>query len=257
MWNAHAPWIGQARSGGGRGGAGGSSFGPAGATFASTGSAAQVQITPFVSTTTTVTSLPASTTFGESVTFTATIGYPATATGTVQFYDGASPLGSPQAVDAANQATFTTSTLTAGPHTITAVYSGDTGAEGSTSADLPYTVSSPPTASATSTATATATATATDTATATATVTNTPPATPVPQGGACTIASQCSTLNCADGVCCDTACDAPLEQCNLPGQVGTCATTAAGAPAASTTGLLVMLGVLLGAAFVALRLRRA
>lgn len=106
------------------------------------------------------------------------------------------------------------------------------------------------------TATATGTATATSTATATGTETNTPAAGPVPQGGSCLTPSQCSTLNCADGVCCATACDAPLEQCNLPGQVGTCATTVA-APAASNTGLLAMITVLVGAAFVAMRWRRA
>jgi hypothetical protein len=107
------------------------------------------------------------------------------------------------------------------------------------------------------TSTATATGTATSTSTATATATDTPTAGPVPQGGACSTPSQCSTLNCADGVCCDTACDQPGEQCNLPGQVGTCANAAAGAPAASNTGLLMMLGVLIGAAFVAMRVRRA
>ena len=48
-----------------RGGAGGSSFGPAGATFTTTGTAAQVQITPFFSTTTTVTASPSPTNYGE------------------------------------------------------------------------------------------------------------------------------------------------------------------------------------------------
>lgn len=113
------------------------------------------------------------------------------------------------------------------------------------------------TATATATGTATSTGTATATATATGTATHTPTATPVPQGGACSTPSQCSTLQCADGVCCDTACDGRLEQCNLPGQVGTCATTAAAAPAASSTGLLAMMAVLIGAAFVAMRWRRA
>lgn len=117
------------------------------------------------------------------------------------------------------------------------------------------------TATATSTATETATATATETGTATetatATVTSTPTGSPVPQGGACSEASQCVTGHCADGVCCDTACDQPLRQCNLPGQVGTCASTAATAPTASRTGLLLMLGALVGTALAAFRARRA
>ena len=122
-----------------RGGGGGSSFGPVGATFSTTGTAAQVQITPFVATTTTVTSTPSATNYGESVTFTATITYSGSATGTVQFYDGAGTLGSPRPVST-NAATLMTTALTAGSHTITAVYSGDTGAAGSTSPDFPYTV---------------------------------------------------------------------------------------------------------------------
>ncbi len=63
---------------------------------------------------------------GESVTFTATVtsgGSPVT-TGTVQFSDGATPLGTPVAVDGSGEATFTTSSLTVGSHTITADYSG-------------------------------------------------------------------------------------------------------------------------------------
>lgn len=96
------------------------------------------------------------------------------------------------------------------------------------------------------------------TATATATITPTATGTPVPQGGGCTDASQCVPgLSCTDDVCCDTACDGPEQSCNLPGQVGTCASVAAPAPAASSGGLLAMLGVLLavGAAAMALRTR--
>lgn len=117
----------------------------------------------------------------------------------------------------------------------------------------------PPTASATATVTATATATATPTATASATatgaVTNTPTASPVPQGGVCTDASQCGTGHCADGVCCNTVCDQPLQQCNLPGRAGTCASTAAGAPAMTPWGLLVAAGMLAGIAGLALQRR--
>ena len=48
-----------------------------------------------------------------------------TPTGTVTFYDGATPLSGPVAL-ANGIATFTTSGLNAAIHTITAVYSGDT-----------------------------------------------------------------------------------------------------------------------------------
>jgi hypothetical protein len=81
-----------------------------------------------------VSSLPVST-FNSPVTFTATITptTPTTApspTGTVMFSDGATNLGSTTL--AANAAAFTTPSLTAGVHTITATYSGDTLYTGST-----------------------------------------------------------------------------------------------------------------------------
>jgi MYXO-CTERM domain-containing protein len=110
------------------------------------------------------------------------------------------------------------------------------------------------TATATATDTATATATATDTGTATATATNT--ATPQPNGAACADPSQCISTFCVDGVCCDTACDQPLQACNLPGEVGTCASTASGAPSLSRTGLLFALLMLSGVALIALLRRR-
>ena len=63
---------------------------------------------------------------GQSVTFTATVtSLGGTPTGTVQFKDGATNLGLPVTLNGSGQATFTTSSLTAGTHTITAVYSGD------------------------------------------------------------------------------------------------------------------------------------
>lgn len=71
--------------------------------------------------------------FGQPVTFSATIAsYPGAIdygagspppTGTVTFYDGATPLGS---VPLATPASLTTARLRAGTHTIFAVYSGDT-----------------------------------------------------------------------------------------------------------------------------------
>ena len=88
-------------------------------------------------------------------------------------------------------------------------------------------------------------------AVATPTVTGTP----VPQGGTCTTASQCATGFCASGVCCDTACAGPLEQCDLPGRGGTCASSAAPSPALTPWGLVAASLVLAGLAAVALRRR--
>ncbi len=70
---------------------------------------------------------------GESVTFTATVS-PTPDTGTVTFYDGGTPLGSPAV--SGGVATFTTSTLTAGNHNITATYNGSVAYAGSTSSIL-------------------------------------------------------------------------------------------------------------------------
>ena len=64
--------------------------------------------------------------FGQAVTFTATVtsaGNPVGA-GTVTFTEGATTLAANVALNAQGQATFTTSALTVGPHTITATYSG-------------------------------------------------------------------------------------------------------------------------------------
>ncbi|MHB1022387.1 MAG: Ig-like domain repeat protein [Acidobacteriaceae bacterium] len=81
---------------------------------------------------------------GASVTFTATvksttIGVP---TGTVSFYDGQTLLAT-TAVDTQGVATYSTSTLTVGTHTIKAVYSGDVDFLGATSTTLQQTVNAP------------------------------------------------------------------------------------------------------------------
>lgn len=74
---------------------------------------------PATPTTTTVSSIPGAS-YGDPVTLTATVA-PAAAAGTVQFKDNGVNLGAPQAV-AGGTATFTTSTLTAGTHPITAEF---------------------------------------------------------------------------------------------------------------------------------------
>jgi hypothetical protein len=78
-------------------------------------------------------------TYGQSITFTATVTITspplATLSGSVLFLDGNSQIGS-QSVSLINgqyQAAFTTSTLTAATHTITAQYQGDSNYAGSTS----------------------------------------------------------------------------------------------------------------------------
>ena len=91
---------------------------------ASSGSTAQV-----VSKATTTTSLVSSdknSSLNQNVTFTATVehGGAAVTTGTVTFREGATVLAGPLALNASGKASFSKSNLTAGNHSITAVYSG-------------------------------------------------------------------------------------------------------------------------------------
>jgi len=76
-------------------------------------------------------------TYGQSVTFAATVS-PAAATGTVQFLDGTTSLGT--AAIASGSASLAISTLAVGAHSITAAYSGDANDAPSTSAALAQTV---------------------------------------------------------------------------------------------------------------------
>ena len=89
---------------------------------------------PGVTATSLVSSLNPST-VGQSVTFTATVSGGTSPTGTVQFFDGASPLGAPVAL-AGNTAALTTSALAVGTHPITATYGGDADDSASTSAPV-------------------------------------------------------------------------------------------------------------------------
>ena len=90
-------------------------------------------------------------TTGDSLTFTA-VTTPSIATGTVQFLDGATVLGTSPLNS--STATLATSTLSIGSHSITAVYSGDTNYAGSTSAVLTQAVSKAPTTTSLSVSTA-------------------------------------------------------------------------------------------------------
>ncbi len=93
----------------------------------------QVISTP--TTTTSVTSSLNPATYGAAVTFTATVtGAGSTPAGTVTFMDNATALGN--ALIANGQAAYTTSSLSPGTHTITAVYSGDNNSTASTLAVL-------------------------------------------------------------------------------------------------------------------------
>ncbi len=74
--------------------------------------------------------------FGQAITLTATVsGTGGPPTGTVTFKNGATTLGS-STLNGSGQATFTTSSLSVGSHSITAVYSGNASFTASTSAAL-------------------------------------------------------------------------------------------------------------------------
>ena len=118
-------------------------------------SGSQVATTP---TNTALTASATTTAFGQSVTFTATVtpqsgtGVP---TGTVTFFDGATPLGSAGLQNSGTTSTLQTSTLAVGAHSITATYSGDANFATSTSTAVVVTVSQgPPKASTTTVVTA-------------------------------------------------------------------------------------------------------
>jgi hypothetical protein len=110
------------------------------ASFAGSTSPVLTQTVNKVASSTTVTSSNNPSIFGSSVTFTATATSPATGTptGTVTFQDGAAILGTGTLSGAT--ATFTTSGLAGGVHSITAAYGGDANFAGSTSPALTQTV---------------------------------------------------------------------------------------------------------------------
>ena len=86
--------------------------------------------------------------YGKSVTFTATVTANSpgsgTPTGTVTFYDGTNVLGM-GTLNSSGKATFTTSALATGTHSITAEYGGNTNYTTSTSSALTQTVNQDPT----------------------------------------------------------------------------------------------------------------
>ncbi|MGA2966658.1 MAG: Ig-like domain repeat protein [Terriglobales bacterium] len=110
-------------------------------TYGGNGDAFVAEIKVLIETTTMLTSSVNPSSDGQPVTFTASV-TPAVNAGAVQrdvtFYDGATALGSMAICD--GQATFSTSSLSPGAHSITARYSGDTNYLPSTSAGLTETV---------------------------------------------------------------------------------------------------------------------
>lgn len=50
------------------------------------------------------------------------------------------------------------------------------------------------------------------------------------RGERCTTGAACATGFCVDGFCCERACSAPCEACDLPGSVGSCAQVTTGQP---------------------------
>jgi hypothetical protein len=119
------------------------------ATFAASTSAALTETITAVApaaTTTVLVSSAASAPSGAPVTFTATVSSSTSGTpiGTVTFLDGATTLGN-GTLNSAAVATFTTSILTVGTHSITAKYSGSATFASSASAALTQTIAKTPT----------------------------------------------------------------------------------------------------------------
>jgi len=113
--------------------------------FLTSTSAAQ-SVTITTSTTTTLTSAPNPSTYGQSVTLTATITPTPTGAslGTVNFFNGATNIGT-GSVNASGVATLSVTTLPVGSLTLTANYSGNTAFGTSTSAPITQTVNVAPT----------------------------------------------------------------------------------------------------------------
>lgn len=117
------------------------SYGGSSTYSSSTSSSVTITVTSS-STTATTTTLEASSTsiaYGKEVTLTATVS-PSEATGTVDFYDSSTLLGSETL--SSGTAAFTTSSLSVGTHTLTASYGGSSTYSSSTSSSVSITVTS-------------------------------------------------------------------------------------------------------------------
>jgi len=92
----------------------------------SSGNAAP-QVVTGTATTTTASSSPNPSVFGQSVTFTSTTSGAGTPTGTVTFTEGSTVWASNVTVNGSGQASFSTTALAVGSHTITATFTGTNG----------------------------------------------------------------------------------------------------------------------------------
>ncbi len=113
-------------------------------TFAPSTSAPLVQVV-LNGTTTTVTSSAAPAILGQSITFTATVSSTTTGTisGTVTFFDNGTQLGTPVTLGCTSKgctATYSSSSLALGTHTISATYSGNTTFAGSSGSLTQYVI---------------------------------------------------------------------------------------------------------------------
>jgi hypothetical protein len=148
---------------------------------ASSGSVAQSVQNSAATTTTTATSSPNPSTFGQPVTFTSTTTYSGgVPAGAVTFTEGATVWAVNVAVNASGQASFSTTTLSVGSHTITATFTGSTGWGNSNGNAGPQQVNSA--ATATAVKSSANPAVYSQTVTFTATVTAVAPGSGVPTG---------------------------------------------------------------------------
>ena len=102
--------------------------------------------TTIATTSTQLTASPNPSTVGQALTFAATVTVPegaGVATGAVTFLEGTVVLGT-GSLDEDNLATFSTSTLAAGDHTVTAVYDGDASFADSSSSPFDVAIKNPP-----------------------------------------------------------------------------------------------------------------
>jgi hypothetical protein len=118
------------------------------ASFTGSTSAAHAHTVNAASSSTAVASSPNPSVVGQSVTVTATVA-PSGATGSIEFFDGASSLGTAPVVG--GSASISTGALAVGGHSLTAVYSGDASFSGSTSPAHAHTVNAASTATAVTT----------------------------------------------------------------------------------------------------------
>jgi hypothetical protein len=117
-------------------------YNPADANFLASSASASQTVKNQTATSTSLASSQNPSQFGQLVTFTATVTGSGTPTGTVTFKDGAAVIGT-GALNGAGVATFSTSALSVGSHSITATYNGDTFDLASTSAVLTQLVNVP------------------------------------------------------------------------------------------------------------------